>query len=140
MNILHYFDKTDSMTAQYIAMLSRVSSHETAMFFATDCQEALKILQMADINILHIHELSECFFGCDGTGAGVHRLPDFLPKLAPRPFAWSSLPTDSWNLGFSTSDIGKRSSLKPYCSNAASSVRHTPSLWKVPWKKSVCAN
>lgn len=55
MNILHYFDKTDSMTAQYIAMLSRVSSHETAMFFATDCQEALKILQMADINILHIH-------------------------------------------------------------------------------------
>ena len=76
MNILHYFDKTDSMTAQYIAMLSRVSSHETAMFFATDCQEALKILQMADINILHIH-------GCWRTSTASHQ-GHSLGRLSPR--------------------------------------------------------
>ncbi len=55
MNILHYFDKTDSMTAQYMAMLARVSFHETTVFFASDYQEAVKTLQLADIDILHIH-------------------------------------------------------------------------------------
>ncbi len=55
MNILHYYDKSDSITTQYMAMLGRMSFHETTMFFASDYQEAVKILQLTDIDILHIH-------------------------------------------------------------------------------------
>ncbi len=55
MNILHYYEQSDPMTAQYVAMLGRVSFHETAMFFAADRQEAKQILQSVDIDILHVH-------------------------------------------------------------------------------------
>lgn len=55
MNVLHYFDKSDDMVTQYMAMLGRVSSHETTMFFASNYREAVKTLQLVDIDILHIH-------------------------------------------------------------------------------------
>lgn len=55
MNILHYYPASDSMIRHYATMLEQSMSTGTVCFFATDLQQGLRLLQMADIQILHVH-------------------------------------------------------------------------------------
>lgn len=55
MNILHYYPADDSMISQYASMLEQHMTMGMVCFFATTLPQAIQLMQMADIQILHVH-------------------------------------------------------------------------------------